>query len=286
MRLQLSDEIRCTFEGYSRLARLWRVLSQIESTAIEIDCQSLRGFDAHMVAPLSVIRDLAVARRNIIHFRNLSSRVNGIFHRNGFLSRTSPDTMGSTIQFRRFEITHHREFNDYLDSDLRNQSLPIMSEALEYLFFLGINELFSNAAIHSETEHGVVCCGQYYPRKHRLDFTLSDAGIGIRENLRRRMNINISSADAIQWAMKRGHTTRQLDVPGGLGLKIVQNFIRLNKGRLIVVSDEGYWCLNGKAVESRALPAHFPGTSVTLEVRTDDMTRYFLAGESLEDLLA
>ena len=59
--------------------------------------------------------------------------------------------------------------------------------------------------------------------------------------------------------MAPDNTTRQGDIPGGLGLQIVRQFIRLNRGKLIVMSNDGFWMQSGERVSKRRLPLAFPG---------------------------
>jgi hypothetical protein len=74
--------------------------------------------------------------------------------------------------------------------------------------------------------------------------------------------------------MQDYNTTRQGDIPGGLGSKILRDFITLNKGKLIVVSNGGFWCQDGEGVRLLRLTHAFPGTAVLLEVNTADPHRY------------
>lgn len=106
-----------------------------------------------------------------------------------------------------------------------------MSQALNKRFLQSLLEIFQNAAIHSQSGPGVFICGQFYPQKQRLDFTIADAGIGIRENVRQYTGRpKMNSCDAIRWALEEGNTTKTGKQPGGLGLKLLKDFICLNKG--------------------------------------------------------
>ena len=67
--------------------------------------------------------------------------------------------------------------------------------------------------------------------------------------------------------------------PAGLGLKLLKEFITLNKGRLQIVSDSGYWCLDRGAAMVAALPFEFPGTVVAIEINTADRQSYALSSE-------
>ena len=103
-----------------------------------------------------------------------------------------------------------------------------------------------------------------------------DLGVGFRRNVTAYLKKDISSSEAIDWALTGNNTTRSGDIPGGLGLKILREFIQLNAGRLIIYSDTGYWCLSKGATEKRNLTHSFPGVVVTLEINTADQAHYDL----------
>lgn len=104
-----------------------------------------------------------------------------------------------------------------------------------------IFEIFSNAVIHSETQLGIFACGQFYPNKNLIDFSITDLGLGMKNNLEKKRGIVLSAEEAIQWSMEARNTTKTGPIPGGLGLKILQEFVKLNHGRIQIMSDRGYW---------------------------------------------
>ncbi len=65
----------------------------------------------------------------------------------------------------------------------------------------------------------------------------------------------------------------------GFGLKLIRDFITKNKGRIIIVSDAGYWELRAGRVSIRTFSRPFPGTVVTFEINTADTSSYALAEE-------
>jgi hypothetical protein len=158
-----------------------------------------------------------------------------------------------------------------------------MSAGLLKKFRESIFEIFSNAVLHSGTEHGIFSCGQFFPNKQCLDFSITDLGVGIRERVNQRTGLALSSVEAIKWALSAGNTTKSGPIPGGLGLKILQEFIRLNAGRMQIVSATGYWELAGGQVQTRFFVKPFPGTVVTIEINTADTKSYFLASELRPD---
>ena len=83
------------------------------------------------------------------------------------------------------------------------------------MFLQSVVELFSNAAIHSQTKLGVFTCGQFFPRKEELSFTLADFGIGMRQKLKDALNLEFTSVEAITWCTTNHNMTRRGALPGG-----------------------------------------------------------------------
>ena len=154
-----------------------------------------------------------------------------------------------------------------------------MTAQLLKRFRQSLYEVFANAREHAQSQCGIAACGQYFPKKERLDFTIADLGIGIRRNVANSLGLRMSSVGAIEWALTEGNTTRQDNRPGGLGLDLIREFVGLNGGGLIIVSDRGYWEMRGGTVTTVKLERAFPGTAVTIEVKTDDTSLYALKSE-------
>ena len=155
-----------------------------------------------------------------------------------------------------------------------------MSAVLHKKFLESVYEMFNNAVIHSGTTLGIYSCGQYYQNVHRLDFSIGDLGMGIRESLRRKKQLELAADEAIRWAFTGTNTTRTGPVPGGLGLKLLADFTTKNGGRIQIVSDRGYWELQGGSVRSSLFDLPFPGTVVNIELNTADTKSYRLSSES------
>jgi len=127
---------------------------------------------------------------------------------------------------------------------------------------------------------GIHACGQLFPKKDRLEFSISDLGIGIRMSILQMGDIDFTAAKAIQWAIAGRNTTRRGATPGGSGLKILREFVKKNNGRIQIVSDKGYWELNRGEERLKTLEHPFPGTVVNLEFNTADPKSYRLASEA------
>ena len=67
-------------------------------------------------------------------------------------------------------------------------------------------------------------------------------------------------------------------IPGGLGLKLLREFVRLNEGRIQIVSDRGYWECDTNGENAVRMEQSFPGT-VVLEINTADTKSSYLKSE-------
>lgn len=97
------------------------------------------------------------------------------------------------------------------------------------------------------------------------------------------MGNDFTPEDAIEWALEGMNTTRKpkSGKPGGFGLKLIKEFIKLNRGGLYIVSDSGFWSLSQGQVYKNRFKAPFPGTIVNIEINTSDAQSYCLESEEI-----
>src|SRR5690606_30003974 len=114
----------------------------------------------------------------------------------------------------------------------------------------------------------------FFPNRHLLNFSVVDLGIGIQANVEKHTGVHFAPQTAIVWATEARNTTKRGGIPGGLGLKLLREFISLNGGRIQIVSDSGYWQQTKDKTMSRQLQYAFPGTVVTIEINTADKQSY------------
>ena len=189
----------------------------------------------------------------------------------------------TTVTYQRFDVEDDHYFAKYIEDELIHRSeLPEMSPGLLKRFRESIFEIFSNAVSHSQTKLGIFSCGQFFPRQNLLDFTVADLGVGIRRNIRDLIGLDLSPEKAITWATEGNSTTRRDNLPGGLGLKILCDFIDLNGGCIQIISDAGYWQRKDSKVVTKPLTYSFPGTAVNVEINTADTNIYELTSEELD----
>ncbi len=280
-------EIRHSLTGFQALTQLHAQAKDCLFDEIQIDMSQVSWFDADMCAAFGAILYSIGDNVNSISLINIPKNVEKILSKNGFLSNYGrnriPDTWGSTIPYRRFDVKDDRYFASYIEEEFVSRSeMPRMSPGLVKKFRESVFEIFSNAVIHSRTKLGIFSCGQYFPKRETLDFSVADLGVGIRQNIRDKLGQDLSAEEAIDWATKGTNTTKRESIPGGLGLKLLLEFIKLNEGRLQIVSDRGYWILEKDSVRKILLESPFPGTVVNVEINTSDVRSYCLKSEVSE----
>lgn len=285
-RYQLRD-IRHDRAGFESLVRLYADLKPARFVNLAIDMSHVAWLDADMCAPLGAVLYRIGHQGNTIQLVNLQPQVERILSKNGFLSHYGRvpvrDTYGTTIPYQRFDAKDDRFFASYIESKFVNRmELPRMSSGLVKRFRESVFEIFSNAVIHSQSTLGIFSCGQLFPKRNRLDFSVADLGIGIRRNVLDHTDLDLPADQAIVWATSERNTTKRGPIPGGLGLKLLREFITLNEGRIQIVSDAGYWSLEKGSMQTALLSAPFPGTVVGIEINTADRRPYALASEVKE----
>mgnify|MGYP001558296520 CR=1 FL=1 len=276
-------------DGYERLAELFKETASLRADRLELNFSRVSFFDANMAAPLGVVLARVADRFNAIEIVNVPEPIERVLRKNDFLAhyRYPPmdDVNRTTIPYLRLQRSGGGLLGDYLQQHLRGKGIPRMSEGLGKVFKKKIFEVFQNAVIHSESEPGIFVCGQFFPQKQKLDLTIADAGIGIRETVRRYHGTKFSSIDAIRWALQEGHTTKKGAQPGGLGLKLLHDFVNLNQGRIQIASRFGYYEFSAGQDSFTKMAEDYPGTVVTIEVNTADTFACRLASEvPLDDI--
>ena len=277
-------QVHHDYQSFAALARLYARTKDCFLERIEIDMSSATWFEADMCAALGAILYSLGQNLNTVELTNIAPRVWDILARNGFLSHYGrakvPDRWGSTISYQRFDDRDDHFFARYIESQFIHRSeMPEMSSGLLKKFRESIFEIFSNAVWHSRTQLGIFSCGQLFPSKGLLNFTVADLGVGMRQNIQDFAGLDLAAEDAIVWATEENNTTRRGPIPGGLGLKLLREFIDLNGGCLQIVSDAGFWQTKDERVSTARLGHPFPGTVVYIGINTADLNSYSLTSE-------
>lgn len=269
-------EIGANVAGFNALARLHAELAKFSHANLGIDCQKLGWIDAQLGACLLTIVNHSRARGNDIQLFNIAPRIQVILQKNKTLTGARADVHGTTIPITNFNRDDEVKFSQFTRTRLMRREMPKMSEGLKGKFFEGIDELFANSALWSNSPISVFAGGQYFPRSERLSFVLSDGGQGIQGSLAAAGRHFSAPEDAIDWAMEMNNSARQGDIPGGLGLGILKDFVAMNGGCLLVCSHAGYWESRNGLVTKRRISGLYPGTAVSLEINTSDTKSYHM----------
>lgn len=272
-------DINTSFSCYNQFTDLYNKIKDFEFSSINIDLQ--KWFGANMSAVLGGILD-KISNKNTITISSTNINIINILKRNFFLANygygIEPDRNGTTIKYLKLKPSESRYFNSYIMNDLLSQpNLPQMSSKLKKKIAESIYEIFVNAQTHSCSDF-IYTCGQFFPHKSKIEFTIVDMGLGFKKTINKNFDTSLSSIQAIKWALKDGNTTKK-DIPGGLGLSVLTEFIKLNKGKFQIISDDGFYEL-GTSERTEFLDNPFPGTIVNMEFLTNDFHSYDIESKS------
>jgi hypothetical protein len=276
------NNIDNTFEGFQKLIHLYEENKDKMFSHIHIELH--QWFAANMSAVLGAVLDKFTADLNDIHFDHITQEIEGILLKNDFLTyygkQRALDTNNTTIKFQKLKLTDGKYFKNYVIEELiegRIVNLLTMSNAVKEKIVEGIYEIFVNAQIHSGSPF-IYTCGQFFPGKHEIAFTIVDIGIGFKEKINQRFDSNLSAIQAIKWAVQDKKTTK-IGVSGGIGLAVLKEFIELNKGKMQIVSSDGFYQFDSQGEQTSQFVGQFPGTIVNLQFNTNDSHNYSLKNE-------
>ena len=142
------------------------------------------------------------------------------------------------------------------------ENMPAMTPNLQKEINKALCELFVNVFEHADSPCGGLAIGQYYPIKKQVQFCVCDVGMGlVRKVQSAGFGLNCCG-DAIQWALEEGNSTKP--GPNGLGLFLLQDFVRKNGGSLRIFANTGHFYQKGAHIIAESLTVSFPGTLIQL----------------------
>jgi signal transduction histidine kinase len=263
--------IKCDFEGFKALSQLADETAELTRGSLEVSLAALSGFDPNMAAPLGAVLTSIRDRSNTVSIIDVPSVLLTVLGKNGFLpcfGYPAPEAPSSTaIPYKHFRVTDIQYFYDYLDLHLPGKGLPDMTSDFMLQFQQILGEVFVNAETHADSSLGVFVCGQFYPNQQRLVLSIADSGVTIPERVNQRFNINLPAIRALRWALVEGNTTKR-DTPGGVGLKLLRDFICANRGQVQIASGQAFWQFHAAAEEFKEFDHVLPATVVTVVVDT------------------
>lgn len=291
MTIAFPKKVKSNFEGYNYFIELLLKLHESTDTDFSINFADTEVFEANLSAILGAIIDSTLDLQKKVNCTGFNATIKDVFELNNFLQTSVPNVITphkeTVISFMKFTPYKDIEFMDYVKNEmLSKQNFPKHSKMLGKKINESIFELFENARTHGHCKN-IYTCGQIIQEEKvtRLDFTIVDMGKTIKNNVNEYLNMSLSGSDAIEWALQSGHTTKTGDVSGGLGLDIIFEFIKLNKGRIQIVSSDGFLEYYNNKMGKKLFDNPFHGTIANIEFNLNDKDSYLLKEEiSLTDI--
>lgn len=273
---------------------LFVVVKQFEQSQMQVrlDFSKCKFLMQNAVAVLGGLASLAKDRGGscVFLWDTLPTDVQRSLGRNGFMPFFGQPTVkvaGRTaVPFRQdLASAKKNEIIHYLTNDWIGKGRVNLSEALKNAIVGKTWEIYANAFDHTHSPIGIFSCGQHYPKKKTLKLSVVDFGVGIPFNVRRFTNQpQMSAAQALQWAFRRGNSTKLQDgIARGLGLDLLREFVKLNKGKLEIYSHEGHVCID-ETQRFASRKETFSGTIVNITFSCDE-SFYRLASEATTKLV-
>lgn len=262
-----------------------------EEDIISLDFKELEFIEGNLCAVLAAYIDL-LSIKGKVEFKNISYKIKRFFLENGFAKKifnADNEIHGkNSIDFKEFERTFiDEEIGEYIYSQfLNNNGMPKMEKILQNRTKEGIFELFENARTHGKCNK-IYTCGQYFPMRKKILFSVTNVGYTIPRNVMTKMP-NFSHEECIEWAMQLGNSTKQ-NIPGGAGLSFLEAFIKNLNGKIQIISGNGLFekeYKNNKPITTlKSIENPFPGTIVNIKfyLMSDEIVLANL-NEEIEDI--
>jgi len=246
--IKIEGALYTDFSGIKRLFNFYHLANEYSNTTIFIDFFDLVWFDANLSAILGAILHKLSIENNLSFSTDLNfleTKFDVLF-RNGFLnsSNVSIDDRKSTVAFKNFKLDDKSGFISYIEDDLMvHRGLPVLSDNQKDNIIESLIEVYCNIQIHSKADYDFFVCGQYYPSKNILIFTILDLGIGFLPAIMEKTHNKIqTSYEAIKWALLKKNTTK-VNCPGGIGLYDLHSYF-LTSGDMQIISGDTYWSIS------------------------------------------
>ncbi len=282
--IKITNNIQSNSVGYDNIITIYAKIKDCLFDDIVLDFSKTEWIDANLFALLGALLS-SVKELNTITFINLSESLKKVMERSGFIPNNNSmnEKFKTAIQYRKFKISEEENFCFYLENELLSrEELSFISLEFKKRIAQKLLEVFSNASQHGNSDF-IYICGQCFLKKGKLSLTIVDLGTTVRKNVCSFLQKDINPEESIIWAVDEGNTTRPKSegIPGGLGLKLLKDFIYLNEGKIQIVSDFGIWELNNKIVKTGLIKSCFYGTLVNIEFNIKNKNNYRWQNETV-----
>jgi hypothetical protein len=271
-------EIETNHIGIGELMKFYAFAKQHRYCGVQLNISPANSMDANLSALLLAIAHKLKVENKVHVFLLLADHMN-VFFRNGLIAHLQgkgnanpyEDNRQSTIPLTSFLISDDESFCEYLRRDFfGHRGLENLTNTVKTNLSTHFEEIFVNVVQHANTTYPVFTCGQYFPEKNILKFTLVDLGDGFLKKIAEKTEGEVATDNAaILWATYNLNTTKDVITygPGGTGLKELKRYCEQNNGSFHICSGKGYLnFLKDKTFEYN-LPEPLQGSLVNLIFR-------------------
>jgi hypothetical protein len=261
-------------QGHEFLGSFYQQSCAHRETTVLLDFSKLTFFEGNLSALLLALAHKLKLENNLRFNCFAGPKHNGmeLLMRNGLYGLLSdqpdvlpPDHQQSTVQARLFQSDEDEAFFNHIEKDLfGHRSLQDLPQDLrEWLLNDFFVETFTNIKVHSNSTLPFATCGQFFPVKRKMHFSICDLGDGffkkIREYTSEQDQPITSPEKAIEWALNGGSTQRGR---GGSALKNIHHRCLESGHGLSVVTDGMIWELKNGRAQCRPLYTPILGASI------------------------
>lgn len=285
--------INDALEDFEYLFTIWDQVKDIDllGSNIVFDFSDCRFLKQNAVAFLGGLIRYAQSKNAIVKLRSgtLDKKVHENLKKNGFLNALGVESehieAGNAIPFRQDKTTNTANILDYLGMMWLGKGWVNVSDELKNAIVGKVWEIYANAFEHSKSHIGVFSCGQHFPNQRELKLTVIDFGIGIPNNVKNyRNDYKINDHNCLEWAFLAGTSTNRQGKGRGLGLDLLKEFVKINKGGLEVYSNSAYGVINNDKEKFSDQHFSFSGTIINITLKCDESI-YKLSSEIDEEIL-
>ena len=264
--------------GIGELMQFYSYAKNFSYTSVTLNISPTNHIDANLSAVILAISHKLKIERKVNLYIELGDG-KGVFFRNGLISHLQgngnnnqyPEDRESTIPLTTFYADEDETYCNYLSNDFfSHRGLDNVPRKIKDALRTHYLEIFTNVGLHANTTHPVFTCGQYFPEKRQLKFTLIDLGDGFLKKIHESTNGQVrDDKTAILWATEGINSTKDkiLFGPGGTGLKEIKKYCNENNGSLHICSGTGYVNMMSNRTFEYNLRTPFPGSIINIIIR-------------------
>lgn len=258
-----------------------RVLDEL-SMAVVVSCSTGAQYDKMTKAYILIILKYLATLTSIKWNKNLSEMISPSIHMragSGFPKINLIDTLteANALDYYKFRDGQMvSELVNEMANILVDKNMTINEKEVKEFLSTTIGEVFSNCFLHSNQDEALF---MYDILTENDDFYLCvsiiDFGTTIVGNVQEFFMLTDKdvpdSKECLNWAMKKGTTTRRGS--GGYGLATLIEYVETANGELSIFSGDVFYSLKNRNIRIDKSLGRFDGTSVVLKAKLFELSQ-------------